>query len=85
MTFFGLMRFPVGTRVQYVDDCGYGITLTHGERGTVVGIDTTLGLESPLIYCVDWDDEGVDRHDCDGLSRPMHGWNVVEGMIREVR
>lgn len=83
MTFLGLERFPVGTRVQYVDGRGYSATLTPGERGTVVGIYTTMGLEPPLVYCVDWDNEGVDRHDCNGLSRPMHGWNVAENMIKD--
>lgn len=85
MTFLGLIRFPVGTRVQYVNDRGYGsITLTPGECGTVVGIDNSMGLEPPIVYCVDWDNKGAARHDCDGLSRPMHGWNVTEGMIREI-
>lgn len=84
MTFLGLGRFPAGTRVRYVTDWGYGMTLKPGEYGTVVGIDNSMGLEPPIIYCVDWDNEGVDRHDCDGLSRPMHGWNVTEDMIREI-
>lgn len=63
----------IGDRVRLLTDHpDRNIDLVAGCTGIVVGI-----IANSSWVSVDWDDEVTDGHDCDGLARRWHGWNVM--------
>lgn len=63
--------FDIGDRVRcLVDSPDDNDNITVGSMGTVCGFDDYVNY----IY-VDWDDD-VGGHNCEGMARQSHGWNV---------
>ena len=70
------MRIPIGSRVELVVTSGTS-RLQPGDTGTVVGYD------DKDIYKVEWD-KSFGGHNCSGLAKSGHGWNVLSKAIREI-
>lgn len=68
--------FEIGDRVRCIVECpDDNESITIGSTGTVCGLD-----EYDSIVYVDWDDD-VCGHNCYGLAKESHGWNVRESDI----
>ena len=67
------MDFKIGDRVvvtkDFEEDWNY---FKKGEMGTVVGSYMNMSLN------IDWDREDSQFHDCHGLARHNHGWNIFK-------
>lgn len=63
--------FSIDDRVRCIVDSPEGNSnISIGSMGTVCGLD-----EFGEYICVDWDDD-VKGHNCDGMAKQSHGWNV---------
>ena len=67
------MNFKIGDRVivtkDFEEDWNY---FKKGEMGTVVGSYMDMSLN------IDWDREDSQFHDCHGLAKDNHGWNIFK-------
>ena len=67
------MNFKIGDRVivtkDFEEDWNY---FKKGEMGTVVGSYMGMSLN------IDWDREDSQFHDCHGLAKDNHGWNIFK-------
>lgn len=74
------MLIPIGARVEVIDNVG-NHHLSRGSTGTVVGhYDKTFSHE---VLNVEWDKD-CDGHQCGGLAKQGHGWNVIQRCVREL-
>lgn len=70
------MLIPIGARVEVIDSVGNHY-LQRGSTGTVVG------HYDHEILNVSWD-EDCHGHQCGGLAKQGHGWNVLQRCVREL-
>ena len=70
------MRIPIGSRVELVGTPGTS-RLQPGDTGTVVG------YYDKDVYNVEWD-KSFGGHNCSGLAKSGHGWNVLSKAVREI-
>ena len=74
------MLIPIGARVEVIDDVG-NHHLPRGSTGTVVGhYNAEHGYG---ILHVEWD-EDCNGHQCGGLAKEGHGWNVNQRCVCEL-
>lgn len=71
-------RPPIGSRVEMVVDRD---PLEIGDKGTVVGY---YEGNDGTIY-VEWDVYHRSMHDCDGLAKDGHGWNVEYCQVEVIK
>lgn len=74
------MVFKIGDRVivtkDFEEDWNY---FKKGEMGTIVGSYMGMSLN------VDWDREDSQFHDCHGLAKDNHGWNIFKDNFKYLK